>query len=389
MTDSIDSHPVISWLLTEGRRLVGSNEFLEAFALRLRKSGIDVTRVTTGVPILHPQIHSFSGLWQSGRGTSERLFRMDRDDFRSLENSPIKIVYEGGGPVRCRPMAAATDPEFPIVEDLRRDGITDYVALTVPFADGSHKAVTLATSRPAGFTDSEIALFEAMMPGLAFNLEVQALRRTARTLLDTYVGRQSGGRVLDGQIKRGMGETIHAVIWLCDLRGFSGLSESLPRDQLIEMLNQYFGPMCDAVEANNGEVLKFIGDAMLAIFPIGDGTASACSDSLAAARMAREAIADENRRRANAGQPRIEYGVALHVGDVMYGNIGSKTRLDFTVIGPAVNLTARIEALCGKLGRPLLVSADFVSASGITAEALGAFPLKGVSAVQSIYALRD
>jgi adenylate cyclase len=386
MRDSIDSHPVISWLLTEGRGLVRSNEFLEAFALRLRKSGIEVTRVTTGVPILHPQIHSFSGLWQLGRGTSERLFRADRDDFRSLENSPIKVVYGGGGPVRCRPMAPTTDLEFPIVEDLRRDGITDYVALPVPFADGSHKALTLATTRRAGFTDSEIALFDAMMPALAFNLEVQALRRTARTLLDTYVGQQSGGRVLDGQIKRGMGETIHAVIWLCDLRGFTGLSESLPRDQLIEMLNQYFGPMCDAVEANNGEVLKFIGDAMLAIFPIVGDTASSCTNGLAAARMAREAIADENRRRTDAGLPRIEYGIALHVGDVMYGNIGS---LDFTVIGPAVNLTARIETLCGKLGRPLLVSADFIIASGITAEALGAFPLKGVGAVQSIYAPRD
>lgn len=163
MADSIGSHPVISWLLTEGRGLVGSNEFLEAFALRLRKSGIEVTRVTTGVPILHPQIYSFSGRWQLGRGTSERLFRADRDDFRSLENSPIKVVYGGGGPVRCRPMTTATHPEFPIVEDLRQDGITDYVAFKVPFADGSHKALTLATTRRTGFTDSEIALFDTMI----------------------------------------------------------------------------------------------------------------------------------------------------------------------------------------------------------------------------------
>jgi len=147
--------------------------------------------------------------------------------------------------------------------------------------------------------------------------------------------------------------------------------------------------MCDAVEGNNDEVLKFVGDAMLGIFPIVGDTASSCSDGLAAARIAREALADENRRRADAGLPRIEYGIALHVGDVMYGNIGSKTRLDFTVIGPAVNLTARIETLRGKLGRPLLVSADFISVSGVTAEALGAFPLKGVGTLQNIYAPRD
>jgi adenylate cyclase len=164
-----------------------------------------------------------------------------------------------------------------------------------------------------------------MIPALAFNLEVQALRGTARTLLDTYVGQQSGGCVLDGQIQRGSGETISAVIWLCDLRGFTSLSEKLPRDTLIDMLNGYFGPMCDAVLSHGGEVLKFIGDAMLAIFPIGEDGVATCARALAAARRAQPVLA--------VGLPRIDYGLALHVGDVIYGNIGSDTRLDFTVIG--------------------------------------------------------
>jgi adenylate cyclase len=373
----------------EGRMLVEPSRFLEAFALRLRDSGIDVSRVTTGVPMLHPLIYSFSNRWELGTGTYERLFRADADALRNLENSPIKIVYAGSGPVRCRPMAPSTDCKFPILADLRRDGVTDYIAFPLPFADGSSKALTLATTRAGGFTEAEIAVFDAMIPAFSFNVEVQALRRTARTLLDTYVGRQSGSRVLDGQIRRGMRETIRAVIWLCDLRGFTSLSERLPRDDLIDMLNCYFGPMCDAVEGSNGEVLKFIGDAMLAIFPIKGSAASSCSDALAAARIARAAMADENIRRADLGLPEIQYGIALHVGDVMYGNIGSDTRLDFTVIGPAVNLTARIESLCGKLGRPLLVSAAFVGESGIAAEALGEFPLKGIGAIQNIYAPRD
>src|SRR5271169_6224133 len=156
-----------------------------------------------------------------------------------MANSPIRISHEGGGPVHCDLAAPPREGEFTILADLRRDGDTDYIVYSVPFADGSHKALSFATMRPGGFSRDELALFEAMIPAVAFNLEVQALRRTARTLLDTYVGQLSGGRVLDGQIQRGTGETIRAVIWLCDLRGFTSLSETLPRDVLIDLLNCY------------------------------------------------------------------------------------------------------------------------------------------------------
>src|SRR5215470_6902052 len=282
--------------MTEARRRSDPSDFLEAFAQQLRDAGVDVARITTGVPILHPQIFSFSGLWEIGKGVTERLFRSGPDISVTMLNSPIRIAYEGGGPVRCDLEAPPREGEFAILADLRHDGFTDYIVHTVPFADGSHKALSFATRRPGGFKDDELALFAAMIPAVAFNLEVQALRRTARTLLDTYVGRQSGGRVLDGQIQRGSGETISAVIWLCDLRGFTSLSEKLPRDTLIDMLNGYFGPMCDAVLSHGGEVLKFIGDAMLAIFPIGEDGAAVCARALAAAQRAQAALADDNRR---------------------------------------------------------------------------------------------
>jgi adenylate cyclase len=380
-----EAHPVLRWLMTDARRRVDSNEFLEAFAHELRAVGVDVSRITTGVPILHPQIFSFSGLWQLGRGVSERLYRAGPDSSATMSNSPIRIAYDGGGPVRCDLSVPPRDGEFAILDDLRREGFTDYVVYSIPFADGSHKALSLATTRRDGFNSDELALFEAMIPAVAFNLEVQALRRTARTLLNTYVGQQSGGRVLEGQIQRGAGETIRAVIWLCDLRGFTNLSETLSRDVLIDLLNCYFGPMCDAVAEQGGEVLKFIGDAMLAIFPIGAEPAKTCAAALVAADRARAALVEENRRRADAGLSRIDYGLALHFGDVMYGNIGSDTRLDFTVIGPAVNLTARLESMCGQLGRPLLLSRDFVEAGGVSAQSLGTFPLKGVGIEQEIF----
>jgi adenylate cyclase len=383
---SDQTHPLIRWLMTDARRRLESGEFLEAFAGELRAAGVDVSRITTGVPILHPQIFSFSGLWQLGKGATERLYRSEPDVAATLSNSPIGIAYQGNGPVRFHISAPATAGEFAVLADLRREGITDYIVHSVPFADGSYKALSLATARPGGFHSDELALFEAMIPAVAFNLEVQALRRTARTLLDTYVGRQSGGRVLEGQIRRGSGETISAVIWLCDLRGFTALSETLPGDTLIDLLNSYFGAMSDAVAADNGEVLKFIGDAMLAIFPIGSNPAETCRAALSAAKRAQLALADENRRREQSRLPRIEYGLALHMGDVLYGNIGSNTRLDFTVIGPAVNLTARIESMCAQLGRTLLLSSDFVRAGAIEAERLGAFSLRGIGAEQEIFA---
>ena len=160
----------------------------------------------------------------------------------------------------------------------------------------------------------------------------------------------------------------------------------MPRDALIDLLNCYFGPMCDAVAEHGGEILKFVGDAMLAIFPVGADPAQTCRAALVAAERAQAALIDENRRREAAGLSRIEYGLALHLGDVMYGNIGSDTRLDFTVIGPAVNLTARIESMCRQLDRPLLLSSDFVTAGSISAQSLGVFPLKGVGVDQEIFA---
>ena len=380
-----ETHQLIRWLMTEARKRTDPSEFLDAFARELRAAGADVARITTGVPILHPQIFSFSGLWQLGEVTTERLFRATPDSAATMANSPIRIAYEGG-PFRCDLTAPAGEGEFAILAELRRDGYTDYIVYSVPFADGSHKALSFATRRLGGFAGCEVELFEAIIPAVAFNLEVQALRRTARTLLDTYVGRQSGGRVLEGQIRRGAGETIRAVIWLCDLRGFTALSESLPRDLLIDLLNSYFGPMCDAVAKEGGEVLKFIGDAMLAIFPVGADAVTTCRAALSAAEQAQEALAQENARRERASLPRIDYGLALHLGDVMYGNIGSDTRLDFTVIGPAVNLTARIESMCRQLGRQLLLSADFVAAGRIAAQSLGAHALKGVGADQEIFA---
>jgi adenylate cyclase len=387
MTMSAPDSAIIHWLLRDGPHITDSTAFLDAFSEQLLANGIEIARVGTGVPILHPQVFSFTGLWEAGKGASERRNLADANTLARLEHSPVKTVYEGGGPIRCDLTAPAAKDEYEIYADLRKQGFTDYLVIGVPFSDGSNKVLTLATKRRDGFTADEIDTFTRLIPALAMNLEIQALRRTAQTLLEVYVGRHAGKRVLDGAIKRGMGETIRAVVWVCDLRGFTRLSEELPRDKLIDLLNAYFGVMCRVVEQHAGEVLKFVGDALLAIFPInGEDPALACHQALSAARAAVTSIDELNVERVGRSEPEIVYGIALHVGDVIYGNIGGENRLDFTVIGPAVNLATRIEGLCRQLGRSILLSEAFVSAARLAVEPVGRFALKGVAEQETVSA---
>lgn len=186
--------PLINWLLTDARRITEPKAFLAALAEQFLIHGIEVSRPVTGVPILHPQVHSYSARWDRGQGVSERFFHLTAQTLPVLENSPVKTVYSGGGSLRCDPTAPPRDGEFVILADLRRDGVTDYVALSIPFSDGATKLLSVATKRSGGFSDGEMALLEDMIPSVAVNLEVQALRLTARTLLDTYVGHQAGAR---------------------------------------------------------------------------------------------------------------------------------------------------------------------------------------------------
>jgi adenylate cyclase len=376
--------PVLTWLQSHGVKHRDTAQFVERFAAELLAAGVDVHRLTTGIHIIHPQIDASSVLWQKHKPVTERRWKMDR---QVLDNSPIASVY-GGKSYRARLDGPAEPGEFPILTELRAEGFTEYIALPLPFSDGSWKAVSYATCRAGGFPDDQVALLRSLVPTLAMILEIQTLQRTTLTLLDTYVGPISGRRVLDGAIKRGMCDAIEAVIWFCDLRGFTELSESLPAAELVGFLNDYFGAMTDAVGRHGGEVLKFIGDALLAIFPLSGGAGFPVAErALAAAAEADDAIRALNDKRREAGRPPIRFGLALHVGEVLYGNIGGAARLDFTVIGQAVNVAARIEDLCKTLDRQILFSSDFAELCPGKGEMLGVFPLKGVGTEQAVHAL--
>lgn len=387
----VETAPLLAWLQGPGRRLIDTEAFVEALGEQLIEIGLPIDRITTGIPMLHPQIASSSVVWEPERLAHERQWQMTSLTRSMYERSPLYVVYRGDGPVRARVSPEPQPGEYGIIPDLRENGFTDYIALPAPFSDGTIKAMTFATRHEGGFAEADIAVLQQLMPNFAYLLEIQTLRRTARVLLDTYVGRISGQRVLQGQIKRGQGEDIRAIIWFSDLRSFTELSDALSNDELIALLNDYFGALTRAVEEQQGEVLKFIGDAMLAIYPIATASSGrrAAQRSLASARTAKVRIAEINLLRRNAGRAIIQWGLALHVGEVHYGNIGGETRLDFTVIGPAVNLAARLQSLSVQIGEGCVISDEFAALLRDRSELrdLGAHELKGIADRRQVFGL--
>ncbi len=244
-----------------------------------------------------------------------------------------------------------------LYDDMRAQGLTDYVAWPLLHTLGKRHVVTFATDRAGGFDDAHVASLKKVLPVLALVSEIRMKNRLARTLLETYVGTHAGEMILAGATRRGSGTTVRAAIMICDLRDFTRISDSWPRDDVIDLLNDYFDAMSEPIARHGGEILKFIGDGLLAIFPLSDP--KACANLLHAVAEARQAMAALSEKNSMMGRAPMNYGIGVHVGDVMYGNIGSRTRLDFTVIGPAVNMASRLEALTKQLGKKVLLSRAF------------------------------
>jgi adenylate cyclase len=307
-----------------------------------------------------------------------------------FRNSPLAIVFGEGREVRHR----LDDPgsrRFAFLDEMRAEGVTDYIALPLPTTDGSFHATSWTTKQPGGFSDQQLENLRSLVRPLARLVEIVSLRRTASLLLDTYVGNRAGERILGGQIRRGHTDAMHAAIWLSDLRGFTALSDRLPAETVVDILNRYFDCQVSAIKTHGGEVLKFMGDGLLAVFPIveqeGD-IAKVCAGVLEAARESRALVEAMSYPIGDAIE-RFRFGVALHVGKILYGNIGGGNRLDFTCIGPAVNLAARLEKIAGRLGRTVVASAAFADACACDWADLGEFPIAGFSKPQRVYGLRD
>jgi adenylate cyclase len=387
-----DIKATAEWLTDGAKSAPQPQQVLAQLCERLIACGIPLWRVAVFVRTLHPNVMGRRFLWLPGDEvqTSEAPFELlESADFRE---SPIARVYQTGRTVRRRLADRDCAIDFPILTDLRAEGVTDYLALPLLFTDGAIHVVTCTTRQSGGFTDAQIAGIEVIIAPLARVAEIRMLRRMASILLDTYVGHSPGERILAGHIRRGDIEEIHAAIWLSDMRGFTTMADRIPPRQLIDLLNRYFDCQVPAILDHRAEVLKFMGDGLLAIFPIADENADAeevCCRTLAAARQVRSNVAALSKEIGIENVDALRFGLALHVGEVLYGNIGSGNRLDFTCIGPAVNLAARIEKLTGQLGRAILASEHFARHCPQDFRPIGQFSLAGFGSPQAVFGTAD
>jgi adenylate cyclase len=381
MIEAQSNDEIIRWLTNETRDERFMENIFAALCNRLQTTGLPLKRASLHLQIQHPQWLGGRITWSDGMQVAE-IVRVDHEVRGRAEyiGSPAHEIHDGASVVRenleCDP---ARGRKHAIFDELRSMGLTDYVAWPIYHTLGKRHFATFATDRSGGFTDAHLANLSSLLPVLALVSEIRVKNRLTRTLLDTYVGSHAGELILAGATRRGSGVTVRAAIMICDLRDFTRISDNWPRDDVIDLLNGYFDAVSEPLSRRGGEILKFMGDGLLAIFPLSEP--KACANLLHAVAEAHQAMTALNESNRELGRVPLNYGVGIHVGDVMYGNIGSRSRLDFTVIGPAVNLASRLEALTKQLGRSVVMSRDFADQvkGEFNLEAVGKHSVRGFS----------
>lgn len=391
--------PAAHWLTDHSGVAMPMPELFGGFCQRLVDEGIPLLRVSTGLPSMHPQTYTRGFSWTRGQGVS--MLTRGHEVRQSTEylNSPVYVIHQGAAAIRRRLDSPEAVLDFGVLNDLKALGATDYLALPMRFTQGPGMSVdgranisfmSFSTDRPGGFRPDELSYLMELMPLIALRLELEASRRMTRDLLETYLGHAPAKRVLRGSFRRGQGYEVEAAIWLSDLRGFTAYSDSHTPQEVVATLDSYFDAMAGPIQNHGGEILKFIGDGVLAIFRVDSdlGRGEACRRALAAARDAFAGLHELNQGRAIEGAPPLRFGLGLHLGKVMFGNVGASTRLDFTVIGGAVNEVARLEAQTKVLDRPLVTSAAFAAeVPDQHLEALGFHALRGLREPQELFSL--
>lgn len=380
--------PLANWLMTELHRPNAEIDFFEDLCKRIDAQDMNLIRAFCGLLSLHPLYVSRNFIWRPGHDAEVVLRGHGAMTSDFYMKSPIYLIHQGAERIRQRLDLDDDLLEFDIWRELKREGATDYVALPMRFSTGEVNVISFATSRPGGFDNGQIERLRDLIPLMTVRFELMNAYNATGSLLSTYLGEAAARRVLAGTIQRAEGEAIRAAIFLCDLRGFTRMSDRMEGHEIIETLDDYFDCMIEPVKAMGGEVLKFMGDGMLAIFPLDDRTGwLACHSALAAAEEGIANLAELNVRRHEQGKPPLKVGIGLNAGDVIFGNIGSADRLDFTVIGRAVNEVSRVEALTRTLDRPILMTESFakLAAKGAKLESLGFHALPGVSRPSEIF----
>jgi adenylate cyclase len=387
---------VIDWLVQESLRGSDERALLQGVCDSLVRHGVPLTRVMVGSGLLHPTIDSRVHLWRRGERVSGEDFFRTASDAQEWEKSPFRHLVESNANTMRRHLDGDYQAgEFELLDDLKAKGGTDYFAMVTRHADPrvsyriGHSVSSWTMDRPGGYSAEELAALERVAAAFALGYQNRAMHGTIRTLLETYLGRGAADRVMDGNIVRGQADTIDTVIWYSDLVQFTRIADEIERDQLLGLLNDYASPLVESIEEHGGEVLKFVGDGILAIFP-DQGQADAPSNALDAALDAEARVTALNAARRVQGLRTTDFYLALHVGNLLFGNFGSSRRLDFTVLGPAVNEVSRIGGMCRSLEQRVIVSSDFAAASGPRRRdlvSLGRYALRGVGQPQELFTI--
>jgi len=387
-----------SWVTEAGLIGRSEGELIAGFCRRVTKAGVPLARALVILDTLHPIYEGRALLWRSDRPETGEVREYGRtNEGEAAENWRRSVFFhllQSGEWLMRRRLVAGEPLDFLSFRQAHDEGMTDYLALVHRFADegviGEMDCVysSWATDAVNGFRDADLLAVQRLAPFLNLAVKSAALARMAGTLAETYLGRDAGRRVMNGRIERGVAEKIGAVLWYSDLRGYTHITDSAPPEQIIPLLNDYAEVVVSAVHGHGGDVLKLIGDGTLAIFTAAEREA-ACMAALAAAAKVRQDVVKLNRGRADARLPTTHVYLALHVGDVFYGNVGSKDRLDFTVIGPAVNEVSRILAMSRSVEREILLSASFADALGREMRqrlvSVGRYALRGVTQPQELF----
>ena len=380
----LNIQPVVDWLIEGAQPSRLPRDVLLDTCRRTVAAGVPIHRVGVFVRTLHPNLLGRAFIWQADKNAIEMTEAgHELLDSEAFLKSPIRVVMTEHVEVRRRLADPACPIDFPILEELRQGGTTDFIAVPLRFVNGEVHAASFATRRAGGFRDDELAALRRLLAPFTRMVEIFGNMQKARNILDAYLGPNAGQKVLAGQIKRGDGEDINAVIWFCDLRDSTPLADSMSRRDFLALLNDYFERVLGPVVEQGGEVLRFIGDAALAIFPVGERPAEACARALAAAREALARMEAHNRTRSRP----LRFGIGLHLGELTYGNIGTPTRIEFTVIGAAANEAARIEALCKVLEVDFLVSEQVARTLPQPWRSLGLHTLRGVGDKMELFTL--
>lgn len=369
-----------AWLIDHrGQHLHGAALF-EKLCLELLAEGIPLLRASCGLLAMHPTTFARSLYWRRGEAGASEEHAHGTQFSDAYRASPVALIHQGIEAVRRRLDLPEATIDFPVLQELKDNGATDYVCMPLRFLTGQTNYVSWATDQVGGFTVKQLGLLWDLLPIIALRLEILSSQRATKDLLTTYLGRNPMEQVLAGNLRPGQGSQLDAVLWYCDLRGFTALADRETPETTIATLDQYFDCMVRAVHRHHGEVLKFIGDAMLAIFPIETQSPEiAARQAFNAVTYAFSALDELNTERETQGAEALRVGIALHRGHVAYGNIGGADRLDFTAIGHAVNQVCRVEDICSKLGRPLLATASFQAlALDAGLESVGFHALRGV-----------